>query len=169
MSAQDPASELAWITEGIMPLRMKHENFIISGALWRKFNFNRPWLTLSEFWMYKERAYDRRNAQSKCFFPKFTRDKKRHAKVLPARALCREIKQILNTEVLYAPAAGLLEPKPEPVEEALGAYCFMYRVQDDFMQDDLSKLLFVVGLEFEAYLRRMAEDTIDFAVCNVID
>ena len=69
--------------------------------------------------MYKERAYDRRNAQSKCFFPKFTRDKKRHAKVLPARALCREIKQILNTEVLYAPAAGLLEPKPEPVDEVL--------------------------------------------------
>ena len=38
----------------------------------------------------------------------------------------KEIKRLLNTDVPYAPATGLLEPKPEPVDQAPGAYSFMY-------------------------------------------
>jgi hypothetical protein len=64
---QDPASAPARITEGILPLRMKHGNFVISGAMWRKFNANRPWMTFVEFWMFKEHAYDCCNAQLKRF------------------------------------------------------------------------------------------------------
>ena len=66
--AQDPASEPAWIAEGILPLRMRCGNFVISGTMWRKFNANRPWLTFAEFLLIKERAYNLRNAQSKRFF-----------------------------------------------------------------------------------------------------
>jgi len=77
--------------------------------------------------MYKERAYGRRNAQVKrFFFAEFTHDKEKHAEILRARALRKEIKRLLNTDVPYAPATGLLEPKPEPVDEAPGAYSFMY-------------------------------------------
>jgi hypothetical protein len=43
---------------------------------------------------------------------------------------------MLNTNVPYLLPAGLLEPKPEPVEELHGDYCFMYKEEDDFMQGD---------------------------------
>ena len=68
VTTQDPVSEPVRIAEGILPLRMKRGNFVISGAMWRKFNANSPWLTFAEFWLIKERAYNRRNVQSKCFF-----------------------------------------------------------------------------------------------------
>ena len=48
----------------------------------------------------------------------------------------REIKRMLNTDVPYSPPAGLLEPKPEPVEELHGDYCFMYKEEDAFVQGD---------------------------------
>ena len=79
---QDPASEPAQIVEGILPLRMRSGNFVVSGAMWRKFNANRPWLTFAEFWLIKERAYNRRNAQSKHFFDNFTRDADKHREIL---------------------------------------------------------------------------------------
>jgi hypothetical protein len=41
---------------------------------------------------------------------------------------------MLDTDVPYLTPAGLLEPKPEPVEELHGDYCFMYREEDDFTQ-----------------------------------
>ena len=62
VSAQDPASKHAPTAEGILPLWMKHGNFVISGTMWHKFNANRPWLTFAEFWLLKERAYKRHNA-----------------------------------------------------------------------------------------------------------
>ena len=68
VTAEDPALKPARIAEGILPLRMKHGNFVISGAMWHKFNANRPWLTFAEFWLIKERAYNQRNEELKAFF-----------------------------------------------------------------------------------------------------
>ena len=136
VTAQDPASEPARIAEGILPLRMKRGNFVISGAMWRKFNVSRPWLTFAEFWLMKERAYNRRNEQSKCFFDDFTRDAEKHREILRDRFIRREVKRMLNNDVPYSPPAGLLEPKAEPVEEFHGDYCFMYKEEGAFVQGD---------------------------------
>ena len=110
--------------------------FVISGAMWRKFNANRPWLTFAEFWSMKERAYNRRNAQSKLFFDNFTRDEEKHREVLRDRFIRREVRRMLNNDVPYSPPAGLLEPKVEPVEEFHGDYCFMYKEEGAFVQGD---------------------------------
>ena len=62
------------------------------------------------------------------FFAEFQRNPEKHAKILANRALRREIKRILNTDWPYSAPAGLLEPKPEPMdEEALSPHEFMYR------------------------------------------
>ena len=62
------------------------------------------------------------------FFAEFQRNPEKHAKILANRALRREIKRILNTDRPYSAPAGLLEPKPEPMdEEALSPHEFMYR------------------------------------------
>ena len=116
---------------------MKCGNFVISGAMWRKFNANRPWMTFVEFWMFKEEhAYNRCNAQPKHFFDRFTHDADKHHEVLWDCTIHREIKCKLDTDVLYLPPTGLLEPKLEPVDELHGDYCFMYREEDDFLQGD---------------------------------
>ena len=93
-------------------------------------------MTFAEFCKFKERAYNCRNAQSKCFFERFTRDADKHHEVLRDRTIRREIKCMINTDVPYLPPAGLLEPKPEPVEELHGDYCFMYKEEDAFVQGD---------------------------------
>ena len=136
VTAQDPASEPARIAEGILPLRMKRGNFVISGAMWRKFNANRPWLTFAEFWLIKERAYNRRNAQLKRFFDNFTCDADKHREILRDHFIRRKVKRMLNNDVPYSPPAGLLEPKAEPVEEFHGDYCFMYKKDGAFVQGD---------------------------------
>ena len=92
VTAQDPVSEPARIAEGIQPLRMKHGNFVVSSAMWCKFNANRPWLTFAEFWLIKERAYNRRNEQSKRFFDNFTRDTEKHREILHDCFIRREVK-----------------------------------------------------------------------------
>jgi len=84
-SVTAPASEPARIAEGILPLRMRRGNFVFSGAIWRRFKVNRPWLTFAEFWLIKERAYNRRNRQSKRFFDSFTHDAEKHCKILRNR------------------------------------------------------------------------------------
>jgi len=135
VTAQDPASEPAWIAEGILPLRMRRGNFVISGAMWRRFNANRPWLTFAVFWLIKEHAYNRCNEESKRFFDNFTHDAK-HREILCDRFIRREVKRMLNNDVPYSPPAGLLEPKVEPVEEFHGDYCFMYKEEGAFVQGD---------------------------------
>ena len=132
MSAQDPASEPARTAEGILPLRMKRGNFVISGAMWRKFNANRPWLTFAELCLLKERTYKCRNVQPKHFFYSFTHDAYKHHEILRDCTIRREIKHMLNTDVPYLPPAGLLEPKPEPVKELHEDYCFMYKEEEAF-------------------------------------
>ena len=67
VTAEDPALKPARIAEGILPLRMRRGNFVISGAMWHKFNASRPWLTFPELWLLKECVYNCRNAQSKLF------------------------------------------------------------------------------------------------------
>ena len=141
VSAQDPASKHAPTAEGILPLRMKHGNFVISGAMWRKFNANRHWLTFAEFCLLKERAYKRHNAQLKHFFDSFTCDTDKHHEILRDRTIRREIKRMLNTDVPYLPLAGLLEPKPEPVEELHEDYCFMYKEEEAFYDTSGVQLL----------------------------
>ena len=136
MTAQDPASEPAWIAEGILPLRMRRGNVVISGAMWRRFNANRPRLTFAEFWLIKERAYNWRNEQSKRFFNNFTHDAEKHREILHDRFIRREVKCMLNNNVPYSPPAGLFEPKAEPVEEFHGDYCFMYKEEGAFVQGD---------------------------------
>ena len=136
VTAQDPTSEPARIAEGILPLQMRRGNFVISGAMWHKFNENMPWLTFAEFWLMKERAYNRHNAQSKRFFDNYTHDADKHCEILRDSTMHHEIKCLLNNDVPYSPPAGLLEPKAEPVEEFHGDYCFMYKEEGAFVQGD---------------------------------
>ena len=84
----------------------------------------------------KERAYNRRNTQSKCFFYNFTRDAEKHHEILRDHFICCEVKHMWNNDVPYSPPAGLLEPKAEPVEEFHGDYCFMYIEKGAFIQGD---------------------------------
>ena len=84
----------------------------------------------------KERAYNRRNAQSKLFFNNFTRHEEKHHEVLHDRSTRCEVRRMLNNDVPYSPPAGLLEPKVEPVEEFHGDYCFMYKEEGAFIQGD---------------------------------
>ena len=73
------------------------------------------------------RVYELWNTDTKRFFVEFQRDPEKHAKILADRALCREIKRILDTDRPYSAPVGLLEPKPEPVdEEPLLLHEFMY-------------------------------------------
>ena len=136
LTAQDPVSVPARIAEGILPLRMRRVNFVISGAMWCKFNANRPWLTFAEFWLMKEHAYNRRNAQSRCFFDNFTRDADKHREILRDHTIHHKVKCMLNNDVPYSPPAGLLELKAEPMEEFHGDYCFMYKEEGAFVQGD---------------------------------
>ena len=55
----------------------------------------------------------------KCSFAEFQRDPEKHAKILSERRLRREIKRLLDTDKPYSAPMGLLEPKPELVEEVM--------------------------------------------------
>ena len=93
-----------------------------------KFHIRYPLVSFEEFWADRERVYDLRNADTKCFFAEFQRDPKKHAKILADCTLRREIKRILDTDRPYSAPAGLRELKPEPVdEEPLSPHEFMYR------------------------------------------
>ena len=120
VTAQDPASEPARIAEGILPLRMKRGNFVISGAMWRKFNANRPWLTFAEFWLIKEHAYNQRNEQSKHFFDNFTCDAEKHHQILRDRFIRREVKLMLNKDVHTCHLLGYLSRRRGPWMNSMG-------------------------------------------------
>jgi len=118
----------AQVTEGILPRVLKRGDFFVAGASWAKFHSCYPSLSFEEFWAERVRVYELRNADTKCFFAEFQLDLEKHAKILADRALRREIKRILDTDRPYKTPAGLLEPKPEPVdEEPHLPYEFMYR------------------------------------------
>ena len=135
VTAQDPASEPARIAEGILPLRMRHGNFVISGTMRHKFNANRPWLTFAKFWLIKECSYNWCNEQSKHFFDNFTHDAEKHRKILHDHFIRHKVKRMLSNDVPYSPPAGLLELKAEPVDEFHGEYCFMYKEEGTFESD----------------------------------
>jgi len=118
----------AQVTEGILPRVLKRGDFYDDGASWAKFHTCQPWVSFEDFWSDRKRVYERRNADTKHFFAEFQRDPEKHAKILADRALRREIKRILDTDRPYSAPAGLLEPKPEPLdEEPLSPHEFMYR------------------------------------------
>ena len=62
----------------------------------------------------------------KRFFAEFQCDLEEHAKILSERRLHHEIKRLLDTDKPYSAPMGLLEPKPEPVEEVMAPHEFMY-------------------------------------------
>jgi hypothetical protein len=123
VSVQDPAQ----ITEGIVPWRLNRGNFYVAGASWGKAHARRLWLLFEDFWSNKKCIYERRNADTKRFFAEFQRDPEKYAKILAERTLRREIRRILNTDKPYSSPMGLLEPKPEPVDEEPTPPEFMYR------------------------------------------
>ena len=61
-----------------------------------------------------------------------SRNSEEHTKVLSERRLRREIKRLLDTDRPYKAPMGLLEPKPEPVEDMVAPHEFMYRRQGIF-------------------------------------
>ena len=73
---------------------------------------------------------------SQSVFYTFTRDAEKHREILRDRFIRREVKRMLNNDVPYSPPAGLLDPKAEPVEEFHRDYCFMYKEEGAFVQDD---------------------------------
>ena len=129
VSAQDPVLEPAWITEGTLPLWMRFGSFHVAGQAWAKYHYEHPWGSFAEWLECLERKYDRDNAESKQFRAEFSRDPEKQSKILADRSLRRETKSILDTERPYTPVRGLLEPKPEPVDEVSDIGCFAYRLQ----------------------------------------
>ena len=73
--------------------------------------------------------------QSKQFWAEFLRDPEKQAKILADHSLRREMKQILDTERPYAPTVGLIEPKPEPIDEVHDARHFAYRFRGDTLSE----------------------------------
>ena len=69
------------------------------------------------------------------FFVEFQRDPEKHVKILADRALRREIKRILDTSRPYSAPTGLLEPKPEPIEEEPSPPEFMYHLRSIIEED----------------------------------
>ena len=64
---------------------------------------------------------------------------------------------------------GLLESKPEPVEDMIALHEFMYRRQGILTKAFLNVgVPSLAGVDFEGFLRRTAEEIIDVAVREVI-
>ena len=127
--------EPAWITEGTVPLWMRFGSFHVAGQAWAKYHYEHPWGSFAEWLERMERRYDRDNMESKPFWAEFSRDPEKQAKILTDRSLCCETKLILDTERPYFPTRGLLEPKPEPVDEVSDVGCFAYRLRGDIMSE----------------------------------
>ena len=107
-------------------MALEPREFLCFGLTWEKFRARRPWLSFDEFWSDRERVYDYRNADTKRFFAEFQRNSEEHAKVLSEHRLRHEIKRLLDTDWPYKEPMGLLEPKPEPVEDMVAPHEFMY-------------------------------------------
>ena len=125
----------ARIIEGIVPRRLNSGNFYVSGLTWEKFCVRRPWLSFDEFWSDREHVYDYRNTDTKRLFAEFQRNSEEHARVMSERRLRREIKCLLDTDRPYSAPMGLLEPKPEPVEEVMEPHEFMYHRKGIFDEE----------------------------------
>ena len=133
--AQDPALEPAWVTEGTLPLWMRFGSFHVAGQAWAKYHYEHPWGSFAEWLERLEQKYDRDNAEAKLFWAEFSSNPEKQAKILADRTLHRETKRILDTDRPYTPARGLLEPKPEPVEEISDVGSFAYRLGGDIMSE----------------------------------
>ena len=127
--------EPAWVTEGNLPLRMRFGSFHVAGQAWTKYHYEHPWGSFAEWLERLERRYNWDNAESKKFWAEFSSDPEKQAKILADRTLRRETKRILDTDRPYTPVRGLLEPKPEPVDEVFDAGCFAYRLGGDIMSE----------------------------------
>jgi hypothetical protein len=70
--AQDPALAPVQVTEGVLPRQLMRGNFYVAGVFWAKFHIRYPLVSFEEFWAYRERVYDLRNADTKRFFAEFS-------------------------------------------------------------------------------------------------
>ena len=132
VSALDPELAPARITKCIVPWRLNRGNFYVFGLTWEKARARHPWLSFDDFWSDRERVYEYRNTDTKRFFVEFQRDPKKHAKIMSELRLCHEIKHLLDTDKPYNAPMGLLEPKPEPVEDMIAPHEFMSRRKEIF-------------------------------------
>jgi len=82
-----------------------------------------------------ERRYDRDNAESKKLWAEFSSDPKKQMKILADRTLRRETKRIFDTDRPYTPMRGLLELKPEPVDEVSDVGSFAYCLRGDIVSE----------------------------------
>ena len=101
--------------------------FFVSGLTWAKIHARHPWLLFEDFWSDRKRIYEYRNTNTKRFFAEFQHDPEKHSEILTERRLRRKIKRLLDTDRPYSAPMGLLEPKPEPVDEVPTHHEFMYR------------------------------------------
>ena len=114
---------------------MRFGSFHVAGQAWAKYHYEHPWGSFAEWLERLERRYDRDNAESKKFWAEFSSDPEKQAKILADRALRRETKRISDTNRPYFPARGLLEPKPEPIDDVSDVSSFAYRFRGDFMSE----------------------------------
>jgi hypothetical protein len=70
--AQDPVLAPAQVTEDVLPHQLNREDFYVAGASWAKFHIRYPSVSFEDFWAYKMRVYDLRNADAKHFLPNFS-------------------------------------------------------------------------------------------------
>jgi len=135
-----------------------------------KYHYEHPWGSFTEWLERLELRYDNDNAKSKQFWAEFSRDPKKQAKILAGRLLRREMKRILDMEHPYTPARGLLEPKPEPSTKSLTLNVLHIIFKETlFPNETHDGLRSFSGPEFEAYLRKTAEEIVDRAVRMVIE
>ena len=135
VSTQDRALAPAQITEGTILWRLNRGNFYVSSLTWEKVRARHPWLSFEDFWSEQKHIYEYRNTDTECFFAEFQRDPEKHAKILSERRLRREIKRLLDTDRPYNAPMGLLELKPEPVEEVMEPHEFMYHRKGIFDEE----------------------------------
>ncbi|PVH38786.1 hypothetical protein PAHAL_5G352600 [Panicum hallii] len=125
---QDPAVEPAWVTEGILPITMKRDDFYMTGETWAKFHSAHPVITFDEFLTIMLRSYEKCSTTAKVFLTEFKRDPARRPWILVDHALRREIRKSRIAPLPYTLPEGLKEPKPEPVETEAEPLEFMYHV-----------------------------------------
>lgn len=116
-TAQVPGVDPALVTEGVLPLQMCRDRFFVSGSLWAKFSAKHPHVSFDDFWSYKLRKYDRKNARAREFFASFTRNAATHESELRSRYLNHQLRRFEGGQVAgFIPPYGFIAPKLEPEE-----------------------------------------------------
>ena len=117
-----------------------------------------------------EQRYDKDNAESKQFWAEFSRDLEKQAKILADRSLCCETKRILDTERPTFLRGVSLNQSRSPLMKFLTLDALHIVCEGTLCPNEThGRLRSFSGPEFEAYLRKTAEEIIDRAVRMVIE